>query len=94
MLNTAEIGLVYLTGLVQGLTLVTFPAAGSVFTSPHGYGFRSTRYGTMFLPQVLLAILTSSLSPTFGASCGQLGSNEGAMANALCVGDHLLQRWK
>ena len=60
-----EIGLVYLTGLVQGLALVTFPAAGSVFTSPHGYGFSSTRYGTMFLPQVLLAILTSSLSPKF-----------------------------
>jgi len=60
-----EVGLVYLTGLVQGLALVTFPAASSVFTSPHGYGFSSTRYGAMFLPQVLLAILASSLAPKF-----------------------------
>lgn len=60
-----EVGLVYLTGLVQGLALVTFPAASSVFTSPHGYGFSSTRYGAMFLPQVVLAILASSLAPKF-----------------------------
>ena len=60
-----EVGLVYLTGLVQGLALVTFPAASSVFTSPHGYGFSNTRYGAMFLPQVLLAILASSLAPKF-----------------------------
>jgi MFS transporter, FHS family, glucose/mannose:H+ symporter len=65
-----EVGLLYLTGLVQGLALVTFPAASSVFTSPHGYGFSSTRYGTMFLPQVLLAILTSSLSPKFVSRWG------------------------
>jgi fucose permease len=60
-----EVGLVYLTGLVQGLALVTFPAASSVFTNPHGYGFSSTRYGAMFLPQVLLAILASSRAPKF-----------------------------
>ena len=65
-----EVGLVYLTGLVQGLALVTFPAASSVFTSPHGYGFSSARYGTMFLPQVLLAILASSLSPKFVSRWG------------------------
>jgi MFS transporter, FHS family, glucose/mannose:H+ symporter len=60
-----EVGLVYLTALAQGLALVTFPAASSVFTNPHGYGFSSTRYGAMFLPQVVLAILASSLAPKF-----------------------------
>jgi MFS transporter, FHS family, glucose/mannose:H+ symporter len=60
-----EVGLIYGTGLVQGLALVTFPAASSIFTSPEGYGFSSARYGMMFLPQVLLAILASSLAPKF-----------------------------
>jgi len=60
-----EVGLIYGTGLVQGLALVTFPAASSIFTSPEGYGFSGARYGMMFLPQVLLAILASSLAPKF-----------------------------
>jgi fucose permease len=60
-----EVGLIYATGLVQGLALVTFPAASSIFTSPEGYRFSSARYGIMFLPQVLLAILASSLAPKF-----------------------------
>jgi len=66
MAKRSEIGLVYLTGLAQGVALVTFPAASSIFTSPHpqGYGFSSSQYGAMFLPQVILAILASSLAPT------------------------------
>ena len=59
-----EVGVVYLTGLIQGLALVTFPAASSIFTSPHGYGLSGSRYGLMFIPQVVLAILASSLGPT------------------------------
>ena len=60
----AEVGLIYVTGLVQGLALVTFPAASSIFTSPHGFGFSASRYGMMFIPQVILAILASSLAPS------------------------------
>ncbi len=63
MTRRTAIGLIYLTGLIQGLALVTFPAASSIFTSPQGYGFSSTQYGAMFLPQVVLAILASSLAP-------------------------------
>src|SRR5262249_37715329 len=58
-----EIGVVYVAGIVQGLALVTFPAASSIFTSPQGFGFDSTRYGAMFIPQVVLAILASALAP-------------------------------
>jgi fucose permease len=56
-----------MAGLVQGLALVTFPPASSIFTSPHpqGYGFTTSQYGAMFLPQVILAILASSLAPAF-----------------------------
>jgi MFS family permease len=64
MPRRTEVGLVYATGLVQGLALVTFPAASSIFTSPHGYGFSASRYGMMFVPQVILAILASSLGPS------------------------------
>src|SRR5712692_7890243 len=61
--SRAEISVVYFAAVVQGLTLVTFPAASSIFTSPYGFGFDSTRYGTMFLPQVVLAVLASGLAP-------------------------------
>ena len=55
---------VNLAGLVQGITLVTFPAASSIFTDPSGYDLSGTQYGAMFLPQVLTAITTSLLGVT------------------------------
>lgn len=61
--SRTEIGVVYFAAVVQGLALVTFPAANSVFTSPDGFGFDSTRYGMMFVPQVVFAILASGLAP-------------------------------
>jgi MFS family permease len=57
------LGLVNSAGVVQGLALVTFPAASTIFTSPNGYGFSETRYGLMFLPQVVMAIFASSTAP-------------------------------
>jgi len=63
MPRRTEILLIYVTGLIQGLALVTFPAASSIFTSPHAYDFSASRYGMMFVPQVILAILASSLGP-------------------------------
>jgi MFS transporter, FHS family, glucose/mannose:H+ symporter len=63
MPGNAEIGVVYSAAVVQGLALVTFPAASAIFTSAQGFGFDSTRYGTMFLPQVVLAVLASALAP-------------------------------
>jgi fucose permease len=63
MARRIEVLLIYVTGLIQGLALVTFPAASSIFTSYHGFGFSNSRYGMMFIPQVILAILASSLGP-------------------------------
>jgi len=54
---------VYGAAIVQGLALVTFPAASSIFTSPDGFAFDSTRYGAMFVPQVACAVLASALAP-------------------------------
>ena len=61
MASVAENRVVNLAGLVQGITLVTFPAAGTIFTDPTEYDLSNTQYGAMFLPQVLTAIVTSLL---------------------------------
>ena len=58
-----DVRLIYIIGLVQGLALVTFPAASSIFTGPSGFGFGASRYGMMFVPQVILAMLASSIGP-------------------------------
>jgi len=63
MASRTEIGVVYGAAIVQGLALVTFPAASSIFTSPDGFAFDSTRYGAMFVPQVACAVLASALAP-------------------------------
>lgn len=63
MPRRTEVGLINVIGLGQGLALVTFPAASSIFTSPHGFDFSAASYGMMFIPQVILAILASSLGP-------------------------------
>ena len=39
---------------VQGIALVTFPAASTIFTSPAHYGLSNTQYGS-FLPQAVTA---------------------------------------
>jgi len=51
-----EIAAVYAAAVVQGVALVTFPAASAIFTSPAHYGLTSEQYGGMFLPQALTAV--------------------------------------
>src|ERR1022692_1896784 len=48
-------------GLVQGIALVTFPAASGIFTSGSDYGLSSSQYGLMFAPQVAAAIIAALL---------------------------------
>jgi fucose permease len=70
MASRAENRVVNLAGLVQGITLVTFPAAGTIFTDPTEYDLSNTQYGAMFLPQVLTAITTSLLGSQLAARFG------------------------
>ncbi len=70
MASRTEIGVIYCAAVVQGLALVTFPAASSIFTGSDGFGFDSTRYGTMFVPQVTLAILASAIAPKLARRWG------------------------
>jgi MFS family permease len=61
MAQRSEVTAVYAAGVVQGLALVTFPAASTIFTSPEYYNLSSTAYGGMFLPQAIMAIVASLL---------------------------------
>ena len=61
MAQRSEILTIYAAGLIQGVALVTFPAASAVFTSSSGYGLSSTEYGGMFVPQAAMAIISSLL---------------------------------
>lgn len=61
--HRSEVITVYATGLFQGLSLVAFPAAAIVLTSAAGYGLPKSRYGLLFLPQVVMAIAGSLALP-------------------------------
>ena len=61
MATRAETTTVYGAGLAQGIVLVTFPAASTVFTEPSEYDLSSTQYAGLFLPQVITAIAASLL---------------------------------
>ncbi len=71
MATRTEINVVYAAGLVQGIVLVTFPAASTVFTDPDEYDLSTSQYGALFLPQVVTAIagalLGASLAGRFGS---------------------------
>jgi MFS family permease len=56
-----EILTVYAAGLIQGVALVTFPAASAVFMDSRGYGLSGTEYGGLFVPQAILAVVASLL---------------------------------
>jgi predicted MFS family arabinose efflux permease len=67
MATRAENRAINVAGLVQGIVLVTFPAASTIFTSRKFYGLSSAQYGDMFLPQVVLAIAGSLLGARLAA---------------------------
>jgi MFS family permease len=71
MASPTEQRVVYAAGLVQGIALVAFPAASTIFTDPSEYDLSNTQYGTLFIPQVVTAIAAAlvgvRLSGRFGA---------------------------
>jgi MFS family permease len=70
MATRAETSVVYAAGAVQGIVLVTFPAASTIFTDPDRYDLSNTQYGLLFLPQVGTAIATSLLGASLGSRFG------------------------
>jgi fucose permease len=61
--RVTEVGIVYGGGLVQGLALVSFPAAATILTAADGYGLSSSQYGGIFLPLFVGSVLASLLAP-------------------------------
>lgn len=53
--RTAAVTVVYLSGFLQGLTLVSYPASSSLLKQMHGLS--DPQYGAIFLPQVALAVI-------------------------------------
>ena len=70
MAGHAETRVVYAAGVAQGIVLVTFPAASTVFTDPAEYDLSSTQYGALFLPQVITAIAAALLGAGLGGRFG------------------------
>jgi MFS family permease len=66
----AETSVVNAAGAVQGIVLVTFPAASTIFTDPDQYGLSNTQYGVLFLPQVATAITAALLGARLGRRFG------------------------
>jgi MFS family permease len=70
MASQRETNVVYGAGVVQGIVLVTFPAASTIFTDPNEYGLTNTQYGFLFIPQVLTAIAASLLGAALARRFG------------------------
>src|SRR5271165_1294509 len=63
MAQRNEIAAVYAAGIIQGVALVTFPAASAIFSSPAYFRLSSTEYGGMFVLQAIMAIASSLMGP-------------------------------
>jgi MFS family permease len=94
-----QVGAVYTAGLLQGLALVTFPAASGVFTDPHAHGLSNSEYGIMFAPQTVLAVTAALLGGRFARRWGEkrvlllgLGADLASMAllvsSRFALGNH------
>jgi fucose permease len=70
MASKRETNVVYGAGVVQGIVLVTFPAASTIFTDPTEYDLTNTQYGFLFIPQVLTAIAASLLGAALARRFG------------------------
>jgi MFS family permease len=70
MASRTEQRVVYAAGLVQGIALVAFPAASTIFTDPSEYDLSNTQYGTLFIPQVITAISAALLGAGLSGRIG------------------------
>ena len=82
MATSAETRVVNAAAVVQGVALVTFPAASTILTDPAEYDLSSTQYGMLFLPQVGTAIAAALVGATLG---GRFGTKL-VYAAGLCAG--------
>ncbi|NDJ53386.1 MAG: MFS transporter [Chloroflexi bacterium] len=53
---------VYPASFLQGLTVTLYPAAGNLLTDPTQHGLSEAQFGSLFAPQLVAAIVASSLA--------------------------------
>ena len=90
MATQAERTVVYAAGVVQGIALVTFPAASTILTDPAEYDLSSTQYGALFMPQVITAIAAALLGAGSASRFGTkrvylVGLGAGLVSMALLI---------
>ncbi|MCB0170879.1 MAG: MFS transporter [Anaerolineae bacterium] len=56
------IAAVYLSGFLQGIALIMFPAAGPLLTNPDYHNLTAGQFGLLFTPQIIAAIIASALA--------------------------------
>ncbi|MDB2385144.1 MFS transporter [Polaribacter sp.] len=61
---------VYLSGFLVGIALVLFPAAGNIFVDSEYHGLSSGQFGSIFIPQIVLAIIASLSAPKLADKIG------------------------
>ena len=98
------ISAIYISGFLQGVALVLYPAAGNIFTNEAYHGLSSTEFGVLFIPQIIFAILSSLSAPKLADRYGMkkvltfgLLANMFAMlcftASVFCIGISSLPFW-
>ena len=70
MATKTETRVVKLAAVAQGVALVTFPAASTIFTSPSDYDLSRSAYGLMFVPQAMTAVGASILGASLARRVG------------------------
>jgi fucose permease len=98
--SRSQVGAIYGAGLLQGLALVTFPAASAVLTNPRAYALSNREYGSLFVPQTIMAVVASLVGVKLAGRWGEkrvlllglladLSSMAALMASRFMVGQHL-----
>ena len=87
------IAAVYLSGLLQGIALILFPAAGPLLTDPAYHGLSSGQFGLLFAPQIVAAIVASALAARLADRFGmqrvlRAGLAADLLAMLLLAGSH------
>lgn len=94
-LRRRTIAAVYLSGLLVGISLILFPSAGPLLTSAEFHALNSGQFGVLFTPQIITAILASSLTAALANRVGMkrvmgIGLLLAALAMLVLAGSHLL----
>ncbi len=68
--NARTVSFVYASAFVQGIALITFPAAGNILKDPQFHALSSSQYGLLFMPMILLAVTGSLISGPWSLRAG------------------------